>query len=57
MIKKTTMKIGHLDFLSLLWRLCRKLGVEKLCSVGGDLQNSGQLLWLVLGIQDSHKIV
>lgn len=29
MMKKTTKKIGHLDFLSLPWRLCRKLGVEK----------------------------
>lgn len=57
MIKKTTMKIGNLDFLSLPWGLCRKLGAEKLCRVGGDLQNSEQLLWLVLGTQDSHKIV
>lgn len=65
MMKKTTMKFGHLDFLSLPWRLCRKLGVEmcilgrrkSFCSVGGDLQNPEQLLWLVLGIQNSHKIV
>lgn len=57
MIKKTTMKIGNLDFLSLPWRLCRKRGGEKLCRFGGDLQNSEQLLWLVLGTQDSHKIV
>jgi len=30
---------------------------KELCGVGEDLQNSGQLLWLVLGTQDSHKIV
>lgn len=26
---------------------------KELCSVEEDLQNSGQLLWLVLGTQDS----
>lgn len=64
-MKKTIMKIGHLDFLSLPWRLCKKLGVEKcilgrrksFCNGRGDLQNPEQLLWLMLGIQNSHKIV
>lgn len=46
-MKKATMKIGHLDFLSFPWRLCKKLRAEKcilgrgksFCRGGGDLQN------------------
>lgn len=51
--------------ISLLWRFCRNLEVEK--SIQGrrksffcvreDLQNLGQLLWLVWGTQDPHGIV
>lgn len=34
-MKKATMKMDHLDFLSLLWRFCRNLEVEKSISGRG----------------------
>lgn len=36
-MKKATMKMDHLDFLSLPWRLCRNLQVEK--STSGKREN------------------